>query len=97
LLHATLREGPNILIAVQNGAGLGRVLHLHMSPSLDAVTAFETLEAGNSDFDVPTTAAVAAHKLYVLANSPGHAAEAGRTVDPAKRPRPIAILELALP
>lgn len=82
------------LIAVQGFGFKGRVSRLQLSPEGDAVAAARLLEAANPAFDVPTTAAPAGDRLYLLANSQlDRLRPDGSVAGPLQ---PIVILELPL-
>jgi hypothetical protein len=85
------------LIAIQNAGNSGRVLRLLLSADGTAVTSFETLEAGNPHFDLPTTGTLDGAKLYVIANSQlRRLGDDGRlTAGPPLKP--IVLLEIAIP
>ncbi|HEX8568684.1 MAG TPA: SMP-30/gluconolactonase/LRE family protein [Caulobacteraceae bacterium] len=84
------------LIGVQGFGFKGRVSRLELSPEGDAVTAARVLEAANPAFDVPTTAAPAGDRLYVLANSQLDRIRPDGTVAEPRALKPIVILELPL-
>lgn len=84
------------LLAVQNAGTPGRVVELELSPDRDHITAFRLLEAGNLAFDVPTTAAPAPGRLYVIANAQIDRLRPDGSLDPAKPLRSIHILEIPL-
>jgi hypothetical protein len=57
-------------VAVLCGAACGQAAVLpHLSPSLDAVTRVETLEAAHPAFDGPTTGAIVGSSIFLIANS----------------------------
>lgn len=84
------------LLAVQNAGTPGRVTELELSPERDRITAFRLLEAGNPAFDVPTTAALAPGRLYVLANAQIDRLRPDGSLDPTKPLTPIRVLEIPL-
>jgi sugar lactone lactonase YvrE len=57
------------LIAVQNGAGVERIVRFRLSPALDAIEAEEILESRNPLFEIPTTGVVAGESFFFIANS----------------------------
>jgi len=57
------------LLAVQNGAGLPRVVRYQLDAALTKITGLEILESRNPAFVTPTTAALAGSDLYILASS----------------------------
>ena len=84
------------MIAVQNGAGLGRIIRMKLNPSIDTVTSFEVLHANDPLFDVPTTAAVDGQSIFVIANSQvRRIAPDGRLLSPETLQEP-AVIELPL-
>ena len=82
------------LLTVQGFDYSGRVTRLELSPDGAAVTGARLLEAAHPDFDVPTTAAPAGDRLYVLANSQLRSLRPDGTI--AGPLKPIVILELPL-
>lgn len=84
------------LIAVQNGAGLGRIIRMKLNRSSDTVTSFEVLHANDPLFDVPTTAAIDGQSIFVIANSQlGRIAPDGRLLSPETL-QETAVIELSL-
>lgn len=80
------------LIGVQNGAGEGRIVRLPLNQEQTAVTGIEILHANDPNFDVPTTAAIAGDRLYVLANSQvRRVAPDGRLLDPDTLTPPVVL------
>ena len=57
------------LVAVQNGAGRGRILRLELAGDLKSVTGFKVLEGSHPDFDIPTTGAIVGDSIVYIANS----------------------------
>lgn len=84
------------LLAVQNGAGLGRIIKLRLNEKEDTVTSIEVLHANDPLFDMPTTAAAVGDVLYVIANSQlRRIAPDGRLLNPETLQQP-AIIEIPL-
>lgn len=80
------------LIGVQNGAGEGRIVRLPLNEDYSAVRGIEILHANDPEFDVPTTAAIAGDRIYVLANSQvRRVAPDGRLLDPDSLKAPVII------
>jgi hypothetical protein len=79
------------LYAIQNGVMVHRIVRLRLDRDLDAITNFDILERRNPLFDGgPTTAAIAGHQLYFVANP---------QLDnkPDRATNPLRILRIALP
>lgn len=57
------------LVAIQSLTGPGRVVAVHLTPDLDAVTRVDVLESAHPLFDAPTTGAVVGRSIYIIANS----------------------------
>ncbi len=84
------------LVAVQNGGGPGRILRLNVSNDGSQIVSYDVLEAGHPQFDTPTTAAILADQLYVLANSQlEQLGDDGRIKNPASL-KPAVVLRLSL-
>lgn len=87
------REGA--LIGVDNGAGQGRVVRLHLSPTRDAVVRIEVLEAGHPSFRIPTTGAIVGDDLIYIANSQLRSFTDDK-IWPPERLVPVELLRLSL-
>ena len=62
------------------------------------MTSFETLEAGNPSFDLPTTGTlIGGTKLRFIANSQLRRLGDDGRITPGTPPKPIVLLDLALP
>jgi hypothetical protein len=85
------------LIAIQNAGNSGRVLRLLLSANGTAVTSFDTLEAGNPHFDLPTTGTLDGAKLYVIANSQLRRLGDNGRITGGPPLKPIVLLEIAIP
>ncbi|MFP5288671.1 MAG: SMP-30/gluconolactonase/LRE family protein [Thermoanaerobaculia bacterium] len=59
----------NTLIAVQNSAGVERIVRFRLNAALDAIEAEEILESRNPLFKIPTTGVVAGDSFFYIANS----------------------------
>lgn len=57
------------LIGVQNGVEPARLVRLRLDPEARRVVAVEVLASARPEFDVPTTAALADGRAFVIANS----------------------------
>ena len=57
------------LIAIQNGAGRGRILRLELAADRKSITDFEILEGSHPLFDIPTTGTIVRDRLVYIANS----------------------------
>ena len=85
------------LIGVQNAGSPGRVLRLKLSNDGTSISAFEVIEAGNPDFDIPTTGAISGDGLIVIANSQlTRLGDDGR-VTPGPPLKPVKLLKIRLP
>ena len=83
------------LIAVQN-AGAMRVLRLQLSADGSRIESHRTIEAGNPDFDLPTTAALLGRRLYVIANSQLQRLGDDGRITPGPPLKPVKLLEIRL-
>lgn len=84
------------LVGIQNGVGRPRVIRVSLNDSRDAVTAVKVLEAGNPQFDEPTTGTVAGGAFYFLANSQLRAFDENHRIWPRERLHDTAVLRLPL-
>ena len=57
------------LVAVQNSAGIQRIVRFRLNAALDAIESEEILESRNPSFDIPTTGVLVDGKIAVIANS----------------------------
>lgn len=57
------------LIAVQNGAGRGRVLRLDLSDDGRTIANFAVVEGSHPEFDIPTTGTIVGDRFVFIANS----------------------------
>ena len=82
------------LIGVQNIGTPGRVIRLELSPERDRISGWRLLEAGHPAFDMPTTGAPAAGRLFVIANAQLSRLGQDMKLSEPEQLKPIIILEL---
>ncbi|HEY3054442.1 MAG TPA: SMP-30/gluconolactonase/LRE family protein [Thermoanaerobaculia bacterium] len=82
------------LIAIQNGVGRPRVIRVRLDDS--SIAAIEVLEAGNPQFDEPTTGAIANGAFYFMANPQLRAFDESHQIWPPERLKDIVVLRLPL-
>lgn len=87
----------NSLIGVFNMIGSGRIMRFYLDPAQREVVRTEVLECGNPPLEDPTTAAIAADQLYVIANSQLRKHNADNSPWPLEKLDPIRIQLLKLP
>ncbi len=84
------------LIGIQNGVGRPRVIRIHLDPERTAITGVDVLEAGNPQFDEPTTGVIANGAFYFLANPQLRAFDERHNIWPPERLHDVIILKLPL-
>jgi hypothetical protein len=83
------------LIAVDNGAGAGRIVRLELAATLDRVLATRVLEAGHPSFEIPTTGTLDGDALVYIANSQLRSFTDGK-IFPPEQLRPTELLRVPL-
>jgi sugar lactone lactonase YvrE len=86
----TFRNGT--LIGIQNAVGTPRVIRVR----LDDMNRVEVLEAGNPQFDIPTTGVVAGDAYYFIANSQMRSFNDDYSIWPDARLKSPTVLRIAL-
>ena len=84
------------LIAVDNGAGAGRIVRLELAAALDRVLGVEVLEAGHPKFEIPTTGTLDGDTLVYIANSHLRSFDKDGKIYPPERLGPATLLRLPL-
>jgi DNA-binding beta-propeller fold protein YncE len=84
------------LIGIQNGVGLPRVVRVSLNATRDAITHIEVIEAGNPQFDEPTTGVIANGAFYFMANPQLRAFDENHRIWPRERLRDVVVLRLPL-
>ena len=84
------------LIGIQNGVGRPRVVRITLNETRDAITHIEVLEAGNPQFDEPTTGVIANGSFYFMANPQLRAFDDNHRIWPQSRLRDVVVLRLPL-
>ena len=85
------------LSGVQNNGNPGRVLRWRLSADGSAITGHDVLEAGNPDFDIPTTATVLGNRLILIANSQLTRLGDDGAITKGPPLKPIKLMEIAIP
>ncbi len=84
------------LIGIQNGVGRPRVIRIRLDVERTTITGVEILEAGNPQFDEPTTGVIASGALYFLANPQLRAFDEQHKIWPPERLKDVVVLRLPL-
>lgn len=86
----------NTLIAVQNSAGVERIVRFRLNAALDAIEAEEILESRNPLFKIPTTGVVAGDSFFYIANSQLRSLSEKGGLKPEVKLEEVVILEVPL-
>jgi hypothetical protein len=84
------------LIGIQNGVGRPRVVRITLNETREVITHIEVLEAGNPQFDEPTTGVIANGSFYFMANPQLRAFDDSHRIWPQSRLRDVVVLRLPL-
>jgi len=84
------------LIGIQNGGNPGRVLRFNLSVDGSRIDSFDVLEAGNPDFDVPTTGTLRGEDFYFIANSQLTRLQGSGRISEGAPLKPVKLLKLPI-
>ena len=84
------------LIAVQNSAGVERIVRFRLNPALDAIEAEEILESRNPLFKIPTPGVVAGDSFFYIANSQLRSLDEKGRLKPEVKLEEVVVLEVPL-
>jgi len=84
------------LIGIQNGVGRPRVVRVSLNDTRDAIARIDVIEAGNPQFDEPTTGVIANGAFYFMANPQLRAFDESHRIWPQDRLRDVIVLKLPL-
>jgi sugar lactone lactonase YvrE len=82
------------LIAIQNGVGRPRVIRVRLDDT--KIAGIDVLEAGNPQFDEPTTGVIADGAFYFMANPQLRAFDESHRIWPREKLKDIVVLRLPL-
>jgi hypothetical protein len=85
------------LIGIQNGGNRGRVLRMRLSSQGESISGFDVLEAGNPDFDMPTTGSIAGNRFIFMANTQLQRLQDNGRISDGPPLKPVKLLEIRLP
>jgi len=84
------------LIAIQNGVGRPRVIRVRLDGEKTSIEGIDVLEAGNPQFDEPTTGAIADGMFYFLANPQLRSFDENHVIWARERLHDVVVLRLSL-
>jgi SMP-30/Gluconolactonase/LRE-like region len=84
------------LIAVQNSAGVERIVRFRLNTALDTIETEEILESRNPLFRIPTTGVVAGDSFFYIANSQLRSLDEQGRLRPEVKLEEVVVLEVPL-